>query len=149
MGLHRNDEASSTRGQADGGGLWTSANQHRAWNGELSMLPMTCRSPLIRSTSRADRREIHCQRKTECSPRCFATCGSDKRKNTTPHSLDTRSRRRCGEQHHRSPGRCWYTPGTSASMVVTDTVEWRLGRGGFYRKSDEYSERNDSVPGCP
>ena len=40
--------------------------------------------------------------------------------------------RRRGEQHRRSPGRCWHTPGTSASMEATDTVDWRLGRGGFY-----------------
>ena len=31
----------------------------------------------------------------------------------------------------------WYTSGASASMVATDTVEWRLGRGGLHQKSCE------------
>ena len=50
----------------------------------------------------------------------------------TWNSLDTRTYRRRGEHHRRSPGRCWHAPGTTTSVVATDTVEWRMGRGGFY-----------------
>ena len=48
---------------------------------------------------------------------------SEEEKNTTTHSLDTRTHRRRGEHHRRSPGRCWHASGTTASVVATDTVE--------------------------
>ena len=93
--------------------------------------------------------EIYRQRKQSARHAAESHVESDKEKNTTPHSLDAWPLRRCGEQHCRSPCRRWYTLGASASMVATDTVEWRLGRGGLHQKSCEYSERNDSVPGSP
>ena len=34
-----------------------------------------------------------------------------------------RRHRRCGEHHRRSPGRSWHAPGTTASVVATETVE--------------------------
>ena len=39
--------------------------------------------------------------------------------------------KRRGEHHHRSPGRCWHVPGTTASFVSTDTVNEGSDEEGF------------------
>ena len=82
-----------------------------------------------------------CQRKQSARHVDASHVDSDKTKNTTPHSLDTRSLRRCGEQHCRSPCRCRYASGVSASMVATVPIAWELGRGGFRHKSSENRQR--------
>ena len=74
---------------------------------------------------------------------------TDKGKNTTPQFAGYAATQAMWSSIAESPCGCWYTSGASASMVATDSVEWRLGRGGLYQKSCEYSERNDSVPGSP
>ena len=134
MGLHSCEEASSTRGQADGGSLWTSSNQHRReilhrchesdeqHSGDAGSYRSTILAEHVRGTGCTpcyQRRTDHCRlaprqgadRRKSCgcrkqSARHIASphVESDEGKITTPHSLDTRTHRRRGEQHRRSLG---------------------------------------------
>ena len=121
MVFHSNEEAPSTRGQADGGSLWTSSNQHgretlhrsheshEQHSGDAGCYRSTVQAEHVRGTGAGHatndvlitvdslyvkgliEKEIRGQRKQGARHVASPHVESDAEKNTTAHSLDTQA----------------------------------------------------------